>query len=175
MIPKEFHNLPVHPLAVHAPVVLIPMALLLAILFVIRRTRAWAAIPMAVVSVGALISVYVARASGFNYKAHLVGGDSKAFNETALGKAVSLHEGRANVLFYLMIVFAIIAVAVYVLYRDSDRFVGVVEYVACGVLVVGAVVVAVQVARVGESGAKAVFNPDGTQDFNSSAPIGQLR
>ena len=52
MIPQEFHGLPVHPLAVHAPVVLIPLALLLVVLFVIPRTRAWAAIPMVVVSVG---------------------------------------------------------------------------------------------------------------------------
>ncbi len=126
MIPEEFHGLPVHPLAVHAPVVLIPLALLLVVLFVIPRTRAWAALPMAVVSVGALISVWVARASGFNYRTHLVelSGGNDAFKASVLGKAVDTHEGRANVLFYLMIVFAIIAVAVYFLYRDKDRFVG---------------------------------------------------
>jgi hypothetical protein len=177
MIPDEFHGLPVHPLAVHAPVVLIPLATLLAILFVIPRTRAWAAIPMAVVSVGAFLSVWVARASGFNYRSHLVelSGGNDAFEKSVLGKAVDTHEGRANVLFYLMIVFAVIAVVVYFLYRDTDRFVGVVEYAACGVLVVAALVVAVQTARVGEAGAKAVFNPDGSQDFSSSAPYVQVR
>lgn len=177
MIPDEFHGLPVHPLAVHAAVVLVPLATLLAVLFVIPRTRAWAAIPMAAVSVGAFISVYVARASGLNFRSHLVklSGGNDAFSASTLGKAVDTHEGRANVLFYFMIGFAIIAVAVYFLYRDADRFVGVVEYVACGVLVVSAVVIAVQVARVGESGSKAVYNPDGKQDFSSTAPIAQLR
>ncbi len=177
MIPDEFHGLPVHPLAVHAPVVLIPLALLLVVLFVIPRTRDWAALPMAVVSVAAFISVWVARQSGLHYRSHLVelSGGNDAFQKSVLGKAVDTHEGRGNVLFYLMIVFAIIAVTVYFLYRDADRFVGVVEYVACGVLVVAAVVVTIQTARVGESGAKAVYNPDGTQSFNSSASISQLR
>jgi hypothetical protein len=176
MIPDEFNGLPVHPLAVHAPVVLIPLALLLAVLFVVPRTRAWAAIPMAVVSVGAFISVWVARASGLNFRSHLVelSGGNDQFEASPLGKAVDTHESRANTLFYLMIVFAIIAVAVYLLYRQADRFVGVVEYVACGVLVVGALVVAIQTARVGEAGSKAVYNPDGSQDFSSSAPIHQL-
>ncbi len=39
----------------------------------------------------------------------------------------------------------------------------------------GAVVVTIQTLRVGEAGAKAVYNPDGTQNFSSSAPISQLR
>ncbi len=173
MIPHEIHGLPVHPLAVHAVVVLVPLAALLAILFVIPRSRAWSALPMALVSVAALISVYVARASGFNFKRHfvtLVGG-AAAWNSSALGKAVHTHEGRANVLFYLMIVFAIIAVAVYVLWRRADRFTGPVEYVACAVLVVGALVVGFQCYLVGDSGAKAVWNPDGNTDYSSVAPL----
>ena len=177
MIPEQVHHLPVHPLAVHAAVVFVPLAALLAILFVIPRTRAWAAIPMAAVSVAAFISVYVARASGFNFKTHLteVSGGSAAFNSSVLGQAINTHQSRANVLFYLMLVFAIIAVAVYVLYRDADRFVGPVQYVACGVLVVAALVVAFQTYRVGESGSKAVYNPDGNQSFTTTGPVGQLR
>jgi divalent metal cation (Fe/Co/Zn/Cd) transporter len=177
MIPEQFHGLPVHPLAVHAAVVFVPLATLLAILFVIPRTRAWAAIPMALVSVAALVSVYVARASGFNFKTHLseVSGGASAFNSSVLGQAILTHQGRANVLFYMMIVFAVIAVAVYFLYRDVDRFVGPVQYVACGVLVVAALVVAFQTYRVGESGSKAVYNPDGNQSFTTTARIGQLR
>lgn len=177
MIPQEFHGLPVHPLAVHASVVLVPLAALLAILFVIPRTRAWAALPMAVVSVAGLVSLWVSRASGFNFKNHFVKltGGTSAFDSSVLGKAINTHEGRANVLFYLVLAFTIIVVALYVLYRQADRFAGAVEYAACGVLVVASLVVLIQVARVGEAGAKAVYNPDGTQDFSSSAPIAQLR
>jgi hypothetical protein len=35
------------------------------------------------------------------------------------------------------------------------------------VLVLGAVAVGVQVARVGDAGAKAVWNPDGNADFST--------
>jgi hypothetical protein len=183
MIPKEFHDLPVHALAVHAAVVLVPLAALMAVLFVIPRTRAWAALPMALVAVAALGSVYVARASGFNMKGHLAGFAPSAaeFDSSSLGKAINAHEAMANTLFYLMIVFAIIAVGVYLLWLQPSwlpgdiRFVGAVQYVACAVLVVAAAVVAVQVARVGEAGAKAVYNPDGSQNFNSSAPFTAVR
>lgn len=148
MIPDMFHNLPVHALAVHGAVVFIPLAALLAILFAVRRTRGWAALPMAIVSVVALLNVYVARESGFNLKRDL-----------GLGTLIQDHENKANVLFYLMIGFAIIAVVVYLLYRRGDSFIGTLEYAACGVLVVAALVVAFQTYRVGEAGARAVWAP----------------
>lgn len=146
MIPDQFHDLPLHPLAVHAAVVLVPLATLLAILFVIPRTRAWAALPMPVVTVAALLSVYVSRVSGYNFK-----------NNLGIGSAIQDHQDKANWLFYLMIVFTIIAVVVYALYRQADRFVGSLQYVACGVLVVGALVVAFQTYQVGEAGSKVVW------------------
>jgi len=171
MIPFQIHGLPVHPLAVHAAVVFVPLAALLAILFVIPRTRAWSALPMALVSVAALISVWVSRESGFNFKSHFSAGGGAAFDNSVLGKAIATHQGRANVLSYLMIAFAMIAVAIYFLYRNADRFVGAVQYVACAVLVLGALVVAFQTYRVGESGSKAVWNPDGTQSYRTTAPL----
>ena len=160
MIPQQVNGLPTHALAVHAAVVFVPLAAFLAILFVIPRTRSWAALPMAIVSVGALISVYIARESGFNLKRHL-----------QLGALIQDHENKANVLFYLMIPFAIIAVVVYLLWRRPGQFTGAVQWVACTVLIVGAVVVGVQTIRVGEAGAKALWNPTGANNFNSSAPL----
>jgi hypothetical protein len=182
MIPKEFHDLPVHALAVHATVVLIPLATLLAILFAIPRTRTWAAPAMAITSVAALISTWISRESGFNLKAHIAGFSASAqqFDNSVLGKAILDHESKANVLSYLMIPFAIIAVVVYLMWRRPSwwpmrrPFTGAVEYAACAVLVIAAVVVAIQVARVGEAGAKSVFNPDGSQNFNSSALVTAL-
>jgi phosphoglycerol transferase MdoB-like AlkP superfamily enzyme len=173
MIPKEFHDLPVHALAVHGAVVLIPLAALLGLLFAVPRLRNWAALPMAIVSVAALISVYVARASGFNLKSHIAGFSQSTaeFDKSALGKAILDHESKANVLFYMMIVFTIIAVAVYLLWRRQEQFTGTVEWVACAVLVIAALVVTVQTIRVGEAGSKAVWNPDGSQNFNSSAQV----
>lgn len=175
LIPDEFHHLPVHPLAVHGAVVLVPLATLLAILFVIPRTRRWVALPMAAVTVAAFLSVLVAKLSGSNLKNALEKlGGGKQWEEGPVGKAVKEHEGLANTLFLFMIVFTIIAVVVYVLYRQADRFSGAVEYAACAVLVVGALVVAFQTYRVGEAGSKAVWNPDGNTDYSSVAPLVSL-
>src|SRR6478609_8764782 len=145
MIPQKFHDLPVHTLAVHGAVVLVPLSALLAILFVLPRTRAWAALPLPIVTVVALVNVYVARASGYNFRDEL-----SAINPQ-IGDLIADHQAKGNWLFYLMIVFTIIAIAAYVLYRQPDRFTGTLEYVTCGVLIVGAVVVAFQTYRVGEA------------------------
>jgi formate hydrogenlyase subunit 3/multisubunit Na+/H+ antiporter MnhD subunit len=169
MVPHSVNGLPTHALAVHAAVVLVPLAALLAILFVIPRLRNWAAIPMALVAVGGLLALYVAKASGENLKDTILGesgGDSKT---NPVARLIDIHEDRANVLFYLMIAFAVVAVAVYFLYRERTHFTGAVQYVACGLLVIGAVVITVQVIRVGDAGARAVWNPTGTQSYGMAA------
>jgi hypothetical protein len=184
MIPKEFHDLPVHPLLVHATVVLIPLALLLVVLFVIPRTRAWAALPMALLSVAALVSTILSRASGFNLKHHLVGtlgpGASANPYQRTLTEDIDRHQSLANNLFYLMIPFAIVAVVAYLMWLQPSwwpvrvPFTGFVDYITCAVVLVLALIVAIQVARVGEAGSKIVYNPDGSQNFNS-APVISIR
>jgi hypothetical protein len=171
MVPKTFNGLPTHALAVHAAVVLVPLAALLAVLFVIPRTRRWATLPMPLVTLAALISLYVARASGYNLKAYFVkvtGGGSN-FDTSVLGKAIKTHEDRANTLFYLMIVFAIVVLAVWYLSRDATRFSGAIEIAACALLVVGSILVVIQVIRVGDAGARAVWNPDGSTHYGISS------
>lgn len=176
MIPYEFHNLPVHALAVHAAVVSVPLATLMAILFVIPRTRHWAALPMAIVGVVALACVYVARASGVHLLNYFAAELGSTWETSDLGKLIRAHEHQGNILFYMMIVFAVICVAAYLLWLhpswmpESLRFAGVVEYIACGVLIAGAVTVAFQTYRTGEAGAKVVWNPTGDIDYNVSAP-----
>jgi phosphoglycerol transferase MdoB-like AlkP superfamily enzyme len=173
VIPKEIHGLPVHALALHAAVVLIPLAALLALLFVIRRTRAWSAVAMALTSVAALVALFVTRESGFNLKNTLEAqGGGEAWEESPVGKAVYHHEHLANLLFVLFIVFTVVVLVVFFLYRRADGFRGPLEYVACTVLVIGALVVAFQTYRVGEAGSKAVWNPTGDQSY-SSAVVGQ--
>lgn len=182
MIPKQFHDLPVHALAVHATVVLIPLSALMAVLFVIPRTRHWAAHAMAIVTAAAAISTYVSRESGFNMKAHVAGfsGSAAEFDKSTLGQAILHHQSLANQLCYIMIPYTIVVLVVYLMWLQPSwwpakaSFTGMVQYVACGVLIAGAVIVLVWVARVGEAGAKAVYNPDGSQDFNSSAFVSTL-
>ncbi len=57
-------NMPLHPLVIHAAVIGIPLAVLLAVLFAVPRTRNWARWPLAVVSVGALGATFVSKESG---------------------------------------------------------------------------------------------------------------
>jgi hypothetical protein len=179
MIPKQFHGLPVHALAVHATVVLIPLSALLIVLFVIPRTRGWAAHAMALVTIGAAISIYVSRESGFNLKAHVAGFSASPaqFDKSTLGQAILHHESLANQLCYIMIPYTIVVLVVYLMWLRPSwwpaqaSFTGIVEYASCAVLIVGAVIVVIWVARVGEAGSKAVWNPDGSQNFNSSGVV----
>jgi Predicted membrane protein (DUF2231) len=150
----EIGGLPVHPLAVHAAVVSVPLAALLGLLFVVPRTRAWARIPFALVSVGAAAAVFVAKQSGHDLEETL-GLDNGGNNPVAA--LVATHAGRANVLMIMVLIFAGIAVVAFFLSRDDARFRGTVAAVVCGVVIVGALSVAVQTYRVGDSGARAVW------------------
>jgi predicted membrane protein DUF2231 len=149
----EIGGLPVHPLAVHAAVVSVPLAALLGILFAIPRTRAWARVPLALVSVGAAGAVFVARQSGKDLEKTLglTGGNGA---EVAL---VRTHAGRANVLMVMVVIFAVLAVAAFFVSRDPRRFQGTLAAAVCAVVVVASVAIAFQCYRVGDSGARAVW------------------
>lgn len=168
----QIQSLPLHPLAVHAAVVLVPLAALLALLFVVPRTRAWARLPMALVSVAAAVAVYVAKLSGLSLEQTLrrLGG-GRAWDTSPIGELVKIHQHRANTLLVMMIVFAAVTVAAYLLSLRPRLFTGIVRAVVCVVLVVGAVVVGVQVYRVGDAGSRAVWNPDGNVNYGSSAVV----
>jgi len=62
-------DMPLHPLVIHVVVVGIPLAVLLAVLFAIPRTREWARWPLAIVVVGATAATFVARQSGLAFEA----------------------------------------------------------------------------------------------------------
>lgn len=166
----EIQGLPLHPLTVHAAVILVPLAALLALLFVVPRMRGWAGLPMAVVSIAAVLSLIVAKLSGGSLKNTLERlGGGKQWESSPIGKLVLEHQSRANVLLVLMIAFAAVAVVAYFLSRRPDRFTGATQLVVCALLVVGAVAVAVQVYRVGDAGSRAVWNPGGNVDYGSMA------
>ena len=61
-------NLPLHPLVIHAAVIGIPLAVLLAFLFAFPKTREWARWPLAIVVVGATAVTFVARQSGLAFQ-----------------------------------------------------------------------------------------------------------
>ena len=162
----SFHGLPVHALAVHAAVVSVPLAALLAVLFAIPQTRAWSRIPLVVVAVGATISIYVAKESGEKLREVLGLGPGSS---GPASKLIEEHQDAANLLFYFMLVFAVIAIAAFVLSRSNMTFEGPLMIVTCAVLVIGAGAVAYQTYKTGELGSKAVWNPTGGVDYGSSA------
>jgi len=154
-------DLPLHPLVVHAAVIGIPLAALLAFLFAFPRTRGWARWPLAITVVGATAVTYVARQSGLALEAAL---GIKPGNP--VGDLILQHSQLANQLFYIMIVFAVIGLlnVFLVSRRTSDgeaaaKQSAIVRIVLPVLLVAVAVVALVWVVRIGDLGARAVWNP----------------
>ena len=152
-------NLPLHPLVVHAAVVGIPLAALLAFLFAFPKTREWARWPLAITVVGATAVAFVARQSGLAFEAAL---GIKPGNP--VGDLISKHSMLANQLFYIMIGFSVIALlnVFLVAKRPADGAAkqSAVLRVGLPILLVAAAVVALAwIVRVGDLGARAVWNP----------------
>ncbi len=155
----EINGLPLHPLAVHGAVVLVPLAALLGVLFAVPRTRAWARLPLLLVSLAAVGAVFVARQSGSALQEHINFTDFRA-------ALVDEHAERAKWLFIFVIGFAVLAVAAYVVTRAAEPHQLATNVLAI-LLVAGAALVAFQTYRVGDLGSKILWNPDGKQDFSS--------
>lgn len=152
-------DMPLHPLVIHAVVFGIPLAALLAILFAFPRTREWARWPLAIVVVGATAVTFVARQSGLAFEAAL---GIKPGNP--VGDLILQHSLLANQLFYIMIVFAAIGlINVFVVRKstsdDGAKQPAVIRIVLPSLLVAAALVALIWIVRVGDLGARAVWNP----------------
>jgi len=152
-------DMPLHPLVIHAVVFGIPLAALLAILFAFPRTREWARWPLAIVIVGATAVTFVARQSGLAFEAAL---GIKPGNP--VGDLILQHSLLANQLFYIMIVFAAIGlISVFVVRKstsdDGAKQPAVIRIVLPSLLVAAALVALIWIVRVGDLGARAVWNP----------------
>ena len=163
-------DLPLHPLAIHAAVLGVPVTLLLALLFAFPRTRNWARWPLALAGVGAFCAVFVAKQSGEALMTVLLASEQLG-GEAAL--LVNRHSALANTLLYLTAGMAVLAIASAVL---VGRVGGTAERrgsrgrdtILLALLLVVAAVASFWVYRVGDLGAKAVWNPTGTQVYSSS-------
>ena len=155
-------DLPLHPLVVHAAVIGVPLAALLALLFAFPKTREWARWPLAITVIGATAVTFVARESGLALEAAL---GIKPGNP--VGDLILQHSQLANQLFYIMIGLAVVSLlnVFLVSRRTSDGAEGaakqpaIVRVVLPVLLVAAAVVALVWVIRVGDLGARAVWNP----------------
>ena len=165
----QIGDMPLHPLVIHVPVLGIPLALLLTLLFAFPRTREWARWPLLVTILGATAATWVAEQSGEALQARLgiTGGNP-------VGDLVDRHSALASQLFYIMLGFSAITLLNVFLVRTAQaadgtrkdgkpaapvRILLVVAMAAVGV------VAFIWVARVGDLGARAVWNPTGTGLF----------
>jgi hypothetical protein len=153
-------DMPLHPLVIHAVVFGIPLAVLLALLFAFPKTREWARWPLAIVVVGATAVTFVARQSGLAFEAAL---GIKPGNP--VGDLILQHSLLANQLFYIMIVFAAIGlINVFVVRKSTSDDAAskqptIIRIVLPILLVAAALVALVWIVRVGDLGARAVWNP----------------
>jgi uncharacterized membrane protein len=171
MLPDTVNGLPLHPLTVHAPVVLIPLAALLGVAFAVPALRAWSRLPLALVSVGAAVAAFVSVQSGHSFKESLELSGS-------LEELLDRHEALAEQLLWMIIAYAVLAVvAAAVAGRSEARgaepdsrrgapparrgSLGVVGVVLSVLLVAGGAAVTYQTYRVGELGSEAVWGTTG--------------
>jgi hypothetical protein len=152
-------NLPLHPLVVHAAVIGVPLAALMAFLFAFPRTREWARWPLAITVVGATAVTFVARQSGLAFEAAL--GITPG---NPVGNLILRHSMLANQLFYIMIGFSVIGLLnVFVVSKraaDGAAKQSAILRIGLPILLVAAAVVALAwIVRVGDLGARAVWNP----------------
>jgi uncharacterized membrane protein len=153
-----FAGLPLHPLVVHAAVVLIPLTALLSIGFaVLPRWRWLLRWPTAVASVVSIGLAFLATTSG----------ESLEEAKPQLRQLVHQHSQRGELLANLTIVLAVVVVAAAWLLPgpsglasgkgDVASRVVVADKVLPVLLVLAAVIVLVQVVLTGDSGARAVW------------------
>ncbi len=154
----ELAGLPLHPLVVHAAVVLIPMTVALAIAFaVLPRWRWLTRWPTAAASVGCVAVAYLATWSG---RALLE-------DRPELRPLVETHQARGSLLAPLSLALAVVVLVAVLLLPGPSGLAsgrgarasrtGVADRVLPAVLVVLALVVLVQVVLTGDSGSRAVW------------------
>jgi hypothetical protein len=161
--PMELNGLPLHPLVVHAAVILGPVTALTAIAFaVLPRWRWLIRWPMVALAVATAGAVFVSKLAG---EALL---DERFSNATgALADQLELHEDRGTLLLWVALAFLVIAVVAALTVggpsalasgagaRDSRG-----TAVTAGVLVlvvVGALALLVMTVLTGDAGSRAVW------------------
>ncbi|MFL6089570.1 MAG: hypothetical protein ACJ71Z_05470 [Aeromicrobium sp.] len=158
-IVDTFNGLPLHVLVVHAAVILTPTAAIVALALVRPSWRMALRWPAAIAVFGAWLLVWLARASGTALATSI----SAQLKGTPTGAAVMKHMGFANRLNVVLFTLAVVLVLFALLLPKLARPAGTVGAVVIAVL---ALMVLGLVAQTGEAGARAAWNPDGSQDYS---------
>lgn len=151
---ETFGDMPLHPLVIHAPVVGIPLSLMVVLLFILPRTRPWARWPLAIVVIGATAATIVAKQTGEGLQRLLAISPGNP-----VGDLIQTHSELATQLVIIMVIFAaVVLMNVFMLARVS-RGIGI---ILLALLLTAGSMAVVWVIRVGDLGARAVWNPSGT-------------
>ena len=148
----EINGLPLHPLVVHAAVVLTPLAALLSIAYVVpgwRDRLRWPVLVGTLVAVGAVVAAYL---TGNHFRAA-----NDFFDEPPLADRIDTHYTYARELLWATVGFGLVALLNVLLHRSAARWLRVLLAV---LLVADAIAVLVLVFLTGEAGARSVW--DGT-------------
>lgn len=157
-MPESFGGIPLHPLIVHAVVVLVPLAALaVALSAVLPRFRSWSGLMTPLLATLAMVMVPLATGSGEALE--------EKVQETAL---VEKHTEMGEQLTPWVIGLAVLAWALWWLGRraaragDRSSFGGPVVMVAAALALVAVAGSGVQVFRIGHSGAESVWSDTGS-------------
>jgi hypothetical protein len=147
----EINGLPLHPLAVHAAVVLSPLAALLAIAYAVPAWRdklRWPLLVAALLAVGAVVLAYL---SGDSFR-----GANPFFNDPAspVTEKIDTHEDYGFILLWVTVGFGVVALANVLFHHSGARWLRVLLVV---LLVLDAITVLVLTFLTGEAGAEAVW------------------
>lgn len=145
-MPESFLGLPIHPLVVHATVVIVPTAAaLLVATALLPRLRGWAGpLPM-LLAVVSLVLTPISTASGQNF--------AKSFGKSA---AIDRHQELGEMLIWWTLGLVVVTAAVWLLERRGRLAGGVAVGLKVASVLVGLGTI-VQVALIGHSGAEAAW------------------
>ncbi len=146
----EFNGLPLHPLVVHAAVVLGPLAALAALAYVgLPRYRDWLRWVALVSVLLATATIWAAYLTGNNFFTH---GNFESFSQEIQDR-IHTHQSYAKTLRWITTGFAVVTVLATWMHTRT----GAARIVLNALVVIGAVLTLVWVALTGEAGARAVW------------------
>jgi uncharacterized membrane protein len=147
-VPDNVFGLPVHPLIVHATVVVVPTAALAVALYALwPRFRAWSGWAPLALSVAAVVLTPLSTSSGESLE-HRLG-------HSAL---IEKHSHLADLLIWWVVPLAVLAAVLFWWHRtDTTRRPAAVQAVLAALCVAVAVGTLVQVVLIGHSGAKSAW------------------
>ena len=164
LLPTSVFGLPLHPLVVHAAVVIVPLTAAMVLLAaVLPRFRRWAGWLPPALAAGSVVLTRVATGSGADLQ-------RQQAEQGTLGPLVAAHQALGQQLIWWVVGLLLVALATYGLERRErtqdrnrapaplPRWLTVVVAGAAVLLAVGTVV---QTVRVGHSGAESVWSDPG--------------